>query len=38
MNRDYLTININNLNDPEITSFINGCISKNISDTIKLQG
>ena len=38
MNRDYLTININNLNDPEITSFINDCISKNISDTIKLQG
>ena len=38
MNRDYLTININDLHDPNITSFINDCISKNISDTIKLQG
>ena len=38
MNSDNLTININNLNDPNITSFINDCISNNISDVVQLKG
>jgi len=38
MNSNNLTININNLNDQNITSFINDCISNNISDAVQLKG